>query len=160
MNKAFTLIELLVVVLIIGILSAIALPQYEKAVEKARAAEAAITLRTIEKAIDIYLLENGYPVHHGPVFFNHGEAGDTPLDIEVQGETKYFTYSADCEDGTCSAGVSRSTTDSGGGMGVGASKGPSTNTWEETCTYEMNEDKTKATAFCSAFGLEAQKAGH
>ncbi len=56
----FTLIELLVVVLIIGILAAIALPQYQLAVEKSRTTEA-ITLTNIQKGIDLYLLEKGRP---------------------------------------------------------------------------------------------------
>ena len=93
MKKGFTLIELLVVVLIIGILSAVALPQYEKSVEKARAAEALSMVRAIRDAQQVYYMANG-------VYSNKLE----DLDIEVPGkdagivdgttrrESKYFSY--------------------------------------------------------------------
>lgn len=59
MKQAFTLIELLVVVLIIGILASIALPQYEKAVEKSRASEARIILNAFIKSRQLCELELG-----------------------------------------------------------------------------------------------------
>jgi len=61
MNKksGFTLIELLVVVLIVGILASIAIPQYFKAVEKSRIAEATSVLTTIKSAQERYLAGSG-----------------------------------------------------------------------------------------------------
>ena len=58
-KKAFTLIELLVVVLIIGILSAVALPQDQKAVDKARLTEMLIQGRSLLEAQQLFIMANG-----------------------------------------------------------------------------------------------------
>ena len=105
MKRGFTLIELLVVVLIIGILSSIALPQYTNAVEKARLSEALSMIGSLKTGIDAYVLANGYDEHVEFV----GQS-DVALDVDAEasldcsaGEDrcggKYFTYDAYCSSG-------------------------------------------------------------
>jgi len=58
MNKGFTLIELLVVVLIIGVLAYVAIPQYQKAVERARMAGVVQVLGDWAKAQSVYYTQH------------------------------------------------------------------------------------------------------
>ena len=59
MQKGFTLIEYLVVVLIIGILASVGLPQYDRAVTKARAVEFITVAESLYKAQQLFFLANG-----------------------------------------------------------------------------------------------------
>lgn len=57
-NKGFTLVELMVVVVIIGVLTAIAVPVYNSATEKAKINAIAANLRIINGAISQYMADN------------------------------------------------------------------------------------------------------
>ena len=84
--RGFTLIELLVVVLIIGILAAVAVPQYQKTIERSKATEALSMLSSVAKAYQTYYLANG----------QYAEKFDElDIDIPFTGNTKFYNLAKD-----------------------------------------------------------------
>jgi prepilin-type N-terminal cleavage/methylation domain-containing protein len=82
----FTLIELLVVVLIIGILASVAMPQYNKAVEKSRATQALAILKSLYAAQETYYMANSSYA----TSFN-----ELDINVPLTGATKWFTLGHD-----------------------------------------------------------------
>jgi len=85
MKQGFTLMELMVIIIIIGILATIGLSQYEKVVERGRAAEAKTILGDLRTVEEAFFLENDAYTDNMALLAVEAPQACTP--------THYFRYS-------------------------------------------------------------------
>jgi len=83
-RKGFTLVEIMIVVLIIGILLAIAVPNFIKARETSRSKSCVANLKQIEAAKEQWCMDNKQ------------SASSTPTDTDLYGTTNYVKNTPSC----------------------------------------------------------------
>lgn len=144
--SGFTLIELLVVVLIIGILASVALPQYEKAVEKARVTEALTNIKALRDAQAICLLERGTDGS----CWQGNERGENLFDIAdvtIQGEDKGDA----CGQPLCGP-VTKNWAYYLDGQYIGAVRWPAQTYYIETTAYNNGSERNLNKMYCGNWG--------
>ncbi|MGV3723999.1 MAG: type IV pilin protein, partial [Actinomycetota bacterium] len=83
-RKGFTLVEIMIVVLIIGILLAIAVPNFIRARESSRAKSCVSNLKQIDSAKEQWAMDN------------KKTSADTPADTDLYGADKYVKSTPAC----------------------------------------------------------------
>jgi type IV pilus assembly protein PilA len=120
-NGGFTLIELLVVIIIIGILSAIALPSFLNQANKARQSEAKTYIGSMNRAQQAYYLENN-------TFSNQ----ISQLGLGIASTTDNYAYTIDLTSGGLTSGITNQASPSAspasvkayvGGVKIGSTTG-------------------------------------
>ncbi|MEO1391459.1 MAG: type IV pilin-like G/H family protein [Cyanobacteria bacterium J06634_5] len=160
-NGGFTLIELLVVIIIIGILSAIALPSFLNQANKARQSEARTYVGSMNRAQQAYYLENNEFADRIDI-----------LGLGISNDTETYDYRVDSTAGV-EAGVSNIADPDGtnaasvkayvGGVKIGSVPGSNEATTLavlcEAAGAPVNSGADDATVLINAAALQASDRG-
>ncbi len=85
-QKGFTLVELLIVVIILGILAAVVIPQFNSAASESKEAALASNLATVRQAVEMY------KVQHNDSFPGSGMVDQLTLTTDIAGATSGTAY--------------------------------------------------------------------